>query len=301
MDFKELDTIFDQALKRLDTKKPSALDPYSEGPHSADHFLLKKSWDYFKDRIRTIESHWEEIVKSKDQELFAVKEELRLAREELGEAEIKNQMLDQFEEEVRKTRSVDFVNFQKLSERLKQSWEEERQSLAAQLAAVEFALKTERDRTESLHAEMDKRAKQAAAAADALKEENARLSQKNLEETKHSFQTAGQKDQEITAREARIELLKAEVERRDHVLVEQSESLNSMGTKIDALLLRIKQADENTADRDTQIKNLTADLERLQFENESIKKAWQNEQAQWRELWERARELWDQRQKGGNK
>jgi uncharacterized protein (DUF3084 family) len=74
-----------------------------------------------------------------------------------------------------------------------------------------------------------------------------------------------------------------------------------MGTKIDALLLRIKQADENTADRDTQIKNLTADLERLQFENESIKKAWQNEQAQWRELWERARELWDQRQKGGNK
>jgi chromosome segregation ATPase len=301
VDFKELDTIFDQALKRLDTKKPSALDPYSEGPHSADHFLLKKSWDYFKDRIRTIESHWEEIVKSKDQELFAVKEELRLAREELGEAEIKNQMLDQFEEEVRKTRSVDFVNFQKLSERLKQSWEEERQSLAAQLAAVEFALKTERDRTESLHAEMDKRAKQAAAAADALKEENARLSQKNLEETKHSFQTAGQKDQEITAREARIELLKAEVERRDHVLVEQSESLNSMGTKIDALLLRIKQADENTADRDTQIKNLTADLERLQFENESIKKAWQNEQAQWRELWERARELWDQRQKGGNK
>ncbi len=297
MDFKNLDHIFDEAVKRLSIGKPETGDPYQQGPHSADHFLLNKSWDYFKDRVRTIEAHWEEIVNAKDEELNAIKEELRVSREALGESEIRNQMLDKFEEEVRQTRAVDFVDFKKLSERMKQAWEEERQSIAAQLAAVEFALKTERERAKALDEEMTRRGKAAAAAIDSLKQENAALAQKNVEEVKSTHQTAGKKDAEIVERDSRIELLKAEVERRDQFLVEQAQNIDSMGTKIDALLLRIKQGDEALADRDVKIKNLQADIARLDFEKESIKKAWQNEQAQWRELWDRSRSMWDQRKR----
>jgi len=300
MEFNELDRLFDQAIKRADKQNPIALDPYSQGPHSADHFLLKKSWAYFKERMRTIESHWEEIAAAKDQEMSTLKEELNMVRAELEEATLKNSMLDKFEEEVRKTRSNDYINFDRLNERLKQAWEEERQSLATQLSAVEFALQKEKERNVTLQNEMARRARALNSTVDALKEENQELTQKNLEAKQADESKLIAKDEDIAGRDLKIDLLRSEIERRDIVLAQQAKELEAYGTKVDALLLRIKHTDETVADRDLRIKNLLAEVERLEFEKNALRTAWQNEQAQWRELWDRSRELWDKKKKEEN-
>jgi chromosome segregation ATPase len=294
MEFKRLDNLFNQAFQRADAEKPIALDAYKEGPHSADHFLLKKSWDYFKERIQAIEAHWGEIVKAKDDEMSVLREQLRIAREELGEADVKNQMLDKFEEEVRVTRSVDFVNFQKLSDRLKNAWEEERQSLEAQLSSLEHALKNEKENTIKLKDEMAKRGLVQNQSQDVLREENAGLHQKLVASQKALADTQAKKDDEIIQRDSRIELLKAENERLGLVMNEYSQTIDSLGTKVDALLLRIKEGDEALVDRDVRIKHLGTEIKQLQFEKESIKQAWHVEQAQWRELWDRSRQMWDE-------
>jgi hypothetical protein len=148
-EFEKIDQLFTDTLTRLENKKPQISDPYTQGPHSADHFLLKKSWDYFKDRVRAIEQHWQEIVGAKDAEIAALKEELYQVRQEMDDASAKTGMIDAFEQSVRETRTDDFIDFQKLSERLKDAWEEERQSLATQLSAVESALRAEREKNET--------------------------------------------------------------------------------------------------------------------------------------------------------
>lgn len=295
MEFKEIDYLFDEAFKRVGNKTPQAIDPYAQGPHSTDHYLLKKSWDYFKNRIRTIEAHWDEISKAKEEEINALKKELALVKEELGEAELKNQMLNQFEEEVRRTRSTDFVDFKKLSDRLHHAWEEERQSLATQLSAVEFALTKERERSQKIVEDKVRQIEAMVKRIDALKEEGDSRIQKNIEEKKSLESAVDLKDREVAERDLKLEKLAVEIEGKNQFLKDQEVEILSLGTKIDALLLRIKDTDETVRDRETRIKNLSADVERLEFEKDSVKKAWANEQAQWRELWDRTRELWDKR------
>jgi uncharacterized protein (DUF3084 family) len=137
-----------------------------------------------------------------------------------------------------------------------------------------------------------------AAAFDQLKEENLKLQQKHFEDKGKAEGDLTAKDEEIQGRERKIDLLRQEMDLRDQVIAAHEKEMESLGTKVDALLLRIKETDESVAARDTVIKNLRADIERLEFEKASLKSAWQNEQAQWRELWERARSMWDAKNRG---
>src|SRR4051812_11553160 len=72
MDFKEIDAMFEDAARRL----KGGVNPtgaYGEPPLAADHFLLRRSWEFFQKRLKAIEQHWGEIAAAKDAEIAALR------------------------------------------------------------------------------------------------------------------------------------------------------------------------------------------------------------------------------------
>src|SRR3954468_14483349 len=96
MDFKEIDGMFETAARRLKAGvDPTA--PYGEPPLASDHFLLRRSWEFFQKRLKTMEDQWSEIAGAKDAEITALRKQSEQSLARMGEAEERVSAADEIE------------------------------------------------------------------------------------------------------------------------------------------------------------------------------------------------------------
>src|SRR4051812_7271647 len=110
MKFSELDKQFEQTWERLQNGKP-ILGVYGKDPLAEDHFLLKRSWDYFRSRVRNIEDQWRKIAEAKDAQLKAVQKENVSIRVRMTQAEEEVVMLREIDRSLAEARKLDILNF----------------------------------------------------------------------------------------------------------------------------------------------------------------------------------------------
>jgi hypothetical protein len=294
MDFENIDRIFDDAMKRTELAKGPIVKPMTDAL-AADHFLLKKSWDYFRERVKTIESHWSEIVQAKDAEIQALKEEFLQLKETTFDIEKENERLKLFEVSIRETRAEDFVSFEKMSERLKLAWQEERVSLELKLRSWNDATeKWEQEREALRKAAMDRETK-LKNRIDVLEGEKAVNAQKTVEDRQKLEEEVLHVHEQEESWKRKVDLLKKEVESRDHWIKEQEGRAHELKVTVEEAQAQMKEMKELIKERDYQIRGLELSVHTLGEEKEIMKKSWAREQAEWRELWDRAREMWDKR------
>lgn len=292
MEFKELDRLFSECYERI-AKKGTPGSPYSAGPLASDHFLLGRSWSYFKERIKSIESHWKSLLDAKTDQNNALKKEILELQRKLRELAEENKRLASFEQAVVKTRMGDFISFNKDQQRLRLTWEQERQTVEHQLETLRFQLIQERKRNDGLEKKLKVREKQFQETVAELKKENSLNLGKEAKTRQEFGQIMIEKDERIRSLDSKIDLLKSEIERRDQLLKNQ--------------LSETEARKKSEKEREGEVNKLKAQLDELhrehldlktrldlsEAEKASIRSTWQKEQAQWRELWERGRDLWE--------
>src|ERR1044071_93389 len=148
MDPKDLDREMNSLLEKLAKRPAVSSDPYAADPLASDHFILQRSWEFFKKRISAIEKQWQEIVNAKSDEIRVLKQELELVRNRVHELEETNSSLEGMLANFKLARLQDFEEFSKKHEKLKMAWEEERISLESKLMALEYQVEKERKKSE---------------------------------------------------------------------------------------------------------------------------------------------------------
>lgn len=282
MDFKELDRQFDEIMEM---GRPRENQP-------SDHFLLKKSWDYFKERIKTIESHWEEILKAKEDELKAQGEEVALLKQQLIQMEDENKQLLLFQDVVRESRREDYLNFKSYQEKLHQAFEEERIAYAEQIAGFEHELGQEKKMHAADVRKVQDQVKNLYEKIDVLKKQHFDALQHDLEIKKSYEKKMADLDSHISSWQVKNEILHNEISRRDDTIHQYEEKILELKKNQDKLDQEMKDLKGLVKDRDQKIHFLNENVRILAQEKESMRESWQREQAEWRELWDRARTVW---------
>src|SRR5688572_197330 len=98
--------MFDETMARMGRGETTALKETEVS--SANQYLLKKSWEYFRDRIKTIEEHWSQILEAKQKQIQAMEEELNQSHAIQEDLERENKSFQVFENAVKETRKDDF-------------------------------------------------------------------------------------------------------------------------------------------------------------------------------------------------
>ncbi|MCB4755622.1 MAG: hypothetical protein LHV69_01075 [Elusimicrobia bacterium] len=293
LDFTQLDQLFDEALERLDPAHAAPIAISPEGPLSADHFLLKKSWDYFRQRLRLIEEQNQTLLQSKEAEGKALQDEIQELKGHLEKMEEENVYLRAFEDSVKEERTEDHLTFKKSAEGLRLAWEEERNTLENSLAELDLALdeskKKEAAEITRFHAIEDELRRH----SDTLKEELTHIVENKAElEKKHALDLS-EKDEMIQSLQSKIDLMRGEIERRDQLLREGDMKRMAQDKQLQELLEKVTARKTLLEQKFTELDNLNTRYEILEREKEAIRSAWEKEQAQWRELWERDRQTWE--------
>src|SRR5689334_21839662 len=133
MDAKDLDREMNSLMEKLSKRPAVPSGAYSSDPLASDHFILNRSWDFFKKRIAAIEKQWQEIVNAKADEIRVLKQEMDLIQTRVHELEEVNISLEGMLANLKVSRLQDFEEFKKKNEKLKMSWDEERISLESKL------------------------------------------------------------------------------------------------------------------------------------------------------------------------
>ncbi len=297
MDYPEIDKLFDDAFEHLDQKTIPLSSAYREGPLASDHFLVKKSWDYFRQRVKMLEDQNAEIVKAKESQIEALHEEMKGLEEKLATLSEETRSLRLFEEAVKEMQSGEYADFQKRSDRIKLSWEEERQRVEEQLTRARVALDLDRKKAEQRETHLNQQIKELHRTIDVLKKDDVASSEQRLELEKKQASQVEAKDDLIQSLERKVDLMRGEIERRDHLLrtMDEEKALrtNELGVSKD----KVKELNQSILDLTKQLEHAATELRMGKDERETLRASWQKEQAQYRELWERERQTWEHQKK----
>ncbi|MFN0117247.1 MAG: hypothetical protein ACKVQC_03005, partial [Elusimicrobiota bacterium] len=178
MEFKELDRLFDESLARLEKDQLQVKDAYGGNPLASDHFMLKKSWAYFKERIQTLENYWKQILASKQIETDKLKEIVTRLNSDLEELREKGNLQDEFETSLTAARIKDLLELEKQSRKIKFSWEEERIHLEEELDKLRNELSQQDKKYQFELTQKDKSMSSLRETIYQLKEEAASFSEK---------------------------------------------------------------------------------------------------------------------------
>ncbi len=291
MDFKDIDQMFDSIMERIDTKAPLIKGAYDTLPLSQDHFLLNKSWQYFKERLKTIETQYEQQIKANHDEIDALKKEILVHKETTEELDRQNSFLKAFQESFVKSRHMDFIDFQKAQNNLTEVWEEERLKLESKIHALENecqkvakghdgVLKKHLDREKLLQQKIDE-----------LKNKIIMDAQRNNEQVKEYHTVLADKQDVIKNREQKNELLRQEVNRLNVHQHKLNEEITLWERRTDSLLEKLDSMQKELDGRHQIIEQLSFQIDTLKREKEEIRRNWQKEEASWRELWDRMHSL----------
>ena len=296
MDFKEIDALFEGALRRLNAKA-NAASPYGEPPLASDHFLLRRGWDYFRERVAEMEKEWKQIASAKDDEIKALRELIRLRDERLSALEGEARDTTKIEEAFARARLAEERGFSDATRKLYDTWEEEREALLRSVeesnarlqrirAEAEYRLKAAEKEVSDLRASLEKARVELASQADRRLSSEAELTR-----------ALAVRDEVIRSMETKLDLLRSELDRRESALKDLAEHRETLSREREELA---RGASRNAADlssRDERLRFLEEKLAAAGAEMESLRAAWKREQAEWRELWDRSREMWEKARK----
>lgn len=297
MEFKELDEMFESALRRLNAKASPAA-PYGEPPLASDHFLLKRSWEYFRQRAAAMEIEWKQILKAKEDEIRALRELVRLRDERLSGLEDASRDTGQIEEEFARAQLADQRGFSDASRKLHDSWEEEREALIR--SAEEAAARVQRIRAEAEHRVKAGEAeiRDLRASLEKSRADLAAQAEKRLASDSDLAKALVARDEVIRSLESKVDLLRSELDRRDSALKDFGVRLDTRQKEEGDLAARLAATSAELGAKAEQIGLLEEKLSSARGEIESLRAAWGREQAEWRELWDRSREMWDRKNRG---
>jgi len=291
MFFKNIDQLFDSLSEKIDSKTPLSKGAYPGDPLSQDHFLLKKSWNYFKERIQSLESQFEMQMESKRQEIDALQKEMQVYKEKAADLESKNNFLSAFQESFVKARHIDFVDFQKSQERLREVWEEERGKLEQKTFSLEADLEKQKKSFVDAEHTFRGREKTLQKAIDDLKNRLFLKAQDENEKMRDLTQGMMAKEEEIRNRDLKIDLLKEELGRSHEINHKLKEEIVLWEKRADSLILKVEDLVRSLELETQKNDRLAFKVDTLEKEEQEIRQNWQKEEAAWREMWDRFQSL----------
>jgi len=291
MDFKEIDAMFEGAFQRLGAKANPAA-PYGEPPLASDHFLLKRGWEYFRQRAAAMEAQWKQILGAKDDEIKALKEQLRLRDERLTSLEGDTRESDDIEQAFVRQQLAEQRQFSDDTRKLYDTWEEEREALIR--SVEESTARVQRIRAEAEHRlkSAEKEVENIRVSLDKARAEIGHQADKRVVSDADSSRGLLARDEVIRSMESKIDLLRSELDRREMGLKDHSERTETLQRDLDeAARLGAAQASE-LGRKSERIQLLEETVAAVRREADALRASWKNEQAEWRELWDRSREMW---------
>ncbi len=298
MEFKELDRQFDAALDRLKKKFAAGSGATSHDPLAGDHLILQKSWEYFRARIKELDEQWREIIAAKGEEAEALKKQAAAFKGRMEELGVENQALREFEAVIKKTRAEDHAAFQKDSEKLRVSWEAEREALERNLSQVRFRLERAEKTAQEAAEEAEKRRQELLAAVDSLKRERAEQAERILEIQRRAERTVLGEAEKVRGLEAKIAVLQSEIDGQAGRIANKQEEAGEQAREAARLSQKILDFKAALAEKERELEHLKMSMEILGREKAAMRERWDQEKAEWRELWDRARDLGEKKKSG---
>ncbi len=295
MKYTEIDRQFDDALERARQNVPPVSGPYGSGPLAADHFLLKKSWDYFRNRVRAIEDQWRHMLDAKAAQLNATSQELQSERKMRLELEEETRMLRSLDATIKKARTEDFTGFARKSENLRMRWDAEREVLQRRIDQYELRVAQQKKDLEARKVTFAEREARLIEMIQMLKADAATHADRERDIHCKWGEEIKQKDDKLQSLETKVELLRGEIDRRDQLIKQFELSVAGFEKDKAALVQYVSELQRTLCDRDTEIQNQKTRYEILTRERDALHAGWERERAEWRELWDRGREAWDKR------
>ncbi len=292
MEFKDIDSMFEDAAKRLKGGvNPTAA--YGEPPLASDHFLLKRSWEFFQKRLKAMEDHWVQITSAKETAIQA----LLKAQKESGEEFVKMKDRANETEEIDLTlvsgRLEDQRSFAADLQSLRETFEQERESLERRITDAESLKNRIRKEAESRLSVMQAEILELRASLSKASEEIAEQAGKRLVADGTAAETVLKRDEVIKSLESKVELLKSELARREQLQRDSTDRAHALSRDHQLLEGDNRSANSELNAAHERIDDLEVRLRSARMESDALRDARKQEQAEWRELWERAREMWE--------
>jgi chromosome segregation ATPase len=294
-EFPEINRQFDEAFERLQAKAPLINGAYGTSPLAADHFLLKKSWDYFKGRIKTIEEQWRKMLEAKDAQLRTVVGELVESRKQMVDIEEENRMLRSLDQNVKKARTEDYITFARKNETLRYRWDAEREALQRKGDALEFQLTKSKKEFDGKLRSFKIKEQSSAESIVMLQKELAAQIERDRETQKRCSDELNLKDEKIQMLDTKVELLRGELDRRDQLVKQLKSTINEQEKDVTAMTAYVAELQRALREKDTEIMHQNTRYDILNKEKENLRITYEQERAEWRELWDRGRSLWDKK------
>lgn len=295
MEFTEIDRQFDEAFERINRRGPAVASAYGSSPLAADHFLLKKSWDFFRARVKNIEDQWRRMIEAKEQQLRASQAELQESRQRHADLQEENNLLRSLDRGIKKARAEDFVGFARKSENLRLHWDAERDAFQRKIDALEKKIEQAR-KTADLRVETTlAREQKLKETVEALRKEMTLHADRERDIKKKCGDEITLKDEKITSLDAKVELLRAEVDRRDQMIKQMAGAISDYEKDSVAMTSYVSELQRALKDKDLELANQKTRIEILVEENKNIQSGWERERSEWRELWDRGRSLWEKK------
>lgn len=292
MDFKEIDDLFEGALRRL-TAKANPAAPYGEPPLASDHFLLKRGWEYFRNRAAAMEAEWKQLVSAKEDEIRSLREIIRLRDEKLSSLEAETRDTEKIEEAFARARMAEEQDFSDATRKLHDTWEEEREAI---LRSLEDAnLRVQQVRTEAEHRlkAAQKEVTELRVSLEKARLELASQADRRLSAEGELTRALAARDEVIRSMEIKLDLMRSELDRRDLALKDVQTERGTLARERDELAQQARRDADELSSRKEQLRFLEEKLAAAKVEMEGLKTSWSREQAEWRELWDRSREMWE--------
>lgn len=295
MEFPQLDKLFDESLDRSDRRAPEINNPYGAAPLAADHFLLKKSWDYFKSRVKTIEDQWRKMLQAKEVQISTLNSELLAARERAVDLEDQNHLLRSLDQNIKKVRTEDHVGFSRKSENLKLHWEAERDALQRKIEDFEFRMERAKKESEARLLVVQSRENKLKDEVLFLKRDTAVQAERDHEFQRRWAEQITAQTEAIQSLENKVEILKNEIDRRDLYIKQFKETISTQEKDAHAMIQYVAELQRALKEKDSEMSHLKTRLDVLRQEKDTLRSAHEREQSEWRELWDRGREAWERK------
>jgi len=295
--YSELDRLFEDARERLESGKVNSSSPYKEGPLASDHFMLKKSWDYFHHRVTDLNDQNDTLLASKTMAIESLTKELEETRNRLEKLEEDHRYFSAFQEELRQEWTGDFLSEKHALERLKNKWEEERVALESRTHDLEYQLEK---KTYELKLGSDlfrKLENDLRAHIQLLKEEQEKSADRQHESVVKIGKELNESAETIKDLHNKIDLMRTEIDRRDQLLQQLEAVRLKQDKRIEGLLLETDELNKELQRQRDAYNQLDLTNNVLRQEMENMRRIWEEEKAEWRELWDRERETWERHRK----
>ncbi len=295
MEFTEIDRQFDEAFERLQRTAPPVATAYGSSPLAADHFLLKKSWDYFRNRVKSIEEQWKKMLEAKDHQYRAVFAELTDARKRQVELEEENNLLRSLDHSVKKARADDYIGFAKKSENLRLHWDAERDALHRKIEALETKIVQTKKAGELRISTTMAREEKLKETIALLRKEADMWAERESDIKKKCGDELVLKDEKIHSLDAKVDLLRTEIEHRDQVIKRLTDAVTTHEKDSVAMTAYVAELQRALKEKQLDLANLQTQLAIAHQDKKNLQTGWERERAEWRELWDRGRSLWDKK------